>query len=324
MSLTSVLNRAIKDPRFLLERIAAHSVILPAEDFYISLFVPKSSKIINQKEIRVIGLRRSGNHAIINWITKQVSGSVVHLNNLRPEENPYQAYWKAFNGRINASERWRADELRQNSLYQGRHGYELLKQEVKGKFIPKDCLIMSYEDSSLSRVASKRSERTHDRHFGKSAERLDVLILRDPFNLIASRIRSDKFEVRGINRKGMIGLWIDYAKEYLNETNYLDQKKILVNYNAWFLDREYRQKLSKQLGLPFSDSGLDEVPGFGKGSSFDSVSLHGQAQKMGVLERWKGYANNELYRKLLRNEEVFYYSDKIFGRIPGIEILKQA
>lgn len=38
----------------------------------------------------------------------------------------------------------------------------------------------------------------------------------------------------------MIDLWIDYAKEYLGETNYLKHNKICINYNQWFADVEYQ------------------------------------------------------------------------------------
>ena len=36
----------------------------------------RNNEIVNHKEIRVVGLKRSGNHAIINWIRKAHYGEV--------------------------------------------------------------------------------------------------------------------------------------------------------------------------------------------------------------------------------------------------------
>ncbi len=40
------------------------------------------NQIVNQKEIRILGLRRTGNHAITNWMIKQLPGKNCYLNNL--------------------------------------------------------------------------------------------------------------------------------------------------------------------------------------------------------------------------------------------------
>ncbi|MGB7272584.1 MAG: hypothetical protein WBC69_04760, partial [Geitlerinemataceae cyanobacterium] len=48
------------------------------------------SSIINQKEIRVVGLKRTGNHAILKWVKSQETGVVEHLNNVKPNENPFR------------------------------------------------------------------------------------------------------------------------------------------------------------------------------------------------------------------------------------------
>ena len=45
------------------------------------------SEVVNQKEIRVIGMRRTGNHAIINWIKNQEIGNIEFLNDLKINRN---------------------------------------------------------------------------------------------------------------------------------------------------------------------------------------------------------------------------------------------
>ena len=68
--------------------------------------------------------------------------------------------------------------------------------------------------------------------------------------------------------------------------NYLKHNKICINYNQWFFDIEYRQKIAKKLQMEFSDAGIDIVLGLGGGSSFDGKQFDGQATSMNVLNRY--------------------------------------
>ena len=62
------------------------------QDLQRTLKENQNSEIINQQDIRIAGLRRTGNHAIISWIQEQqkLQGSVLHLNNLKVDCNPYR------------------------------------------------------------------------------------------------------------------------------------------------------------------------------------------------------------------------------------------
>ncbi len=252
------------------------------------------SKVVNKKEIRVVGLRRTGNHGIINWIKSQNSGEVWHLNNILVKQNPYRVNYHHF-----PEERWRREAL--------------------GNFSLKECLIYSYEDWSLEQIADPHFEKKHDLYFGKSETRYDILILRDPFNLLASRFKRNYMNVKE-NHQTVEQLWIAYAKEFLGQTQHLKYNKICINYNQWFLDVEYRKQISEKLGLQFSDEGFSKVKG-GGGSSFDSRNYDGQAYKMDVQNRWKVFADDENYLKLLKNEEILEYSKRIFDHISETEIL---
>ena len=100
-------------------------------------------------------MRRTGNHAIIDWIKGQQTGKIEFWNDLKVN--------------INA--------LRQK--------YENLRENYP--FVKKDCLIRSYEDYTLARYYKLEFESKYDLYFGKSGTRYEVLILRDTFNLFASR-----------------------------------------------------------------------------------------------------------------------------------------
>jgi len=303
-----ILVKALKSPTKAIkavQRKLKHSI----EDRVRLLSPPQSStELINQKEIRIVGLKRTGNHAIINWIAHQQTGEVWKINDVPPNENPHRHRYEylQYEHPFGSIPQWKLD---------------LCRREAKGEFTKKDCLIYSYEDHALNQIASVSFEKKHDIYLGKTLKRYDLIILRDPFNLLASRFKSGFMEVKV--HETVLELWISYAQEYLGETQYLKNKKICVNYNNWFTDINYRKQIASQLKLKFDDSGIDQVSGIGGGSSFDKLSLQEKASTMDVLNRWKYFSDNELYRKLLKNEEIFKYSELVFGHINGTEALLQ-
>ena len=263
-----------------------------------------SSGYINQKEIKVVGLRRSGNHGIIIWLRRHYQQKIWHLNNVSPFKNPYR------------------------QLYHHYSDKERLKQEALGNFSPKECLIYNYENYTLESIVNSKCEKNHDLYLGKSANRYDLLILRDPYNMFAS-LRKGQLQTNNKNycktypknRESITQLWLNYAKEFLEETNYLQQKRVMVNYNQWVSNLDYRKSISQELDLNFCDAGFNVVKNYGGGSSFDGTKFNAKADKMDVLNRWQEFVNDEEYRKMF-NKEIIEYSQKIFGYIEGTEALK--
>lgn len=280
----------------------------------------RSQPVVNKKEIRVLGLRRSGNHAVINWLSKQVEGNVVFINHVKPLENPYRNQYES-----------QLQDVRRHPQVGDLHYRDVhwWKNEKEGSFTYKDCLVYSYEDQELEKVAHASFERKHDLYLGKSEEKFDVIVMRDPFNLFASRLKTkpteggpnfDMLEVYS-RHYSLPKLWISYAKECLGETTHLKNKRVFINYNKWFSEIDYRQEISAQLGIRFSDEGLNDISPSGNGSSFDGAKYAGKAYKMDVLSRWQSFIDNPVYHELLNVENLIEYSNKLFGVIPGTEKL---
>jgi hypothetical protein len=242
----------------------------------------------------VIGMSRSGNHAIIGWIMAQAKGRVLFLNCVQGKYNPFLT----------------ARPLKDDDGAIATYPVDLEK-ERRRRFSRKDLLIYSHEDHFLGHACSDLFEYYHDGFVGKSKRRLDVLILRDPFNLFASRLRSGYGEVPHATA---LRMWKQHAREFLGLTRRLKHGPVLILYNRWVLDRAYRQELAEALGLRFSDAGVNRVAACAGGSSFDGLSQDGRAQKMKVFERWRHYAGERRYRELF-DAEVFSLSERIFGRI---------
>ncbi|AFZ34441.1 hypothetical protein Sta7437_0854 [Stanieria cyanosphaera PCC 7437] len=304
MNYINLISKVINQPGFAWHTFS-QKVNNEAEDLFRNIFKKDYwLKTVNQKEIRIAGMRRTGNHAILSWMQAQQEGSVWHLNNVKVNENPY---------------RYKYQNL---SYYFPQHQWSInnFKQQVKGELTPKDCLLYSYEDYELEKIFSQLFESKHDLYLGKTNKRYDVLIIRDPFNLFASRIKNNFLATKS-KTKTSIELWLDYAREFLNETNYLQHNKVCINYNLWVQNKDYRQEIAKQLDINFTDAGIDNVSGCGGGSSFDGRNLDGKANQMDVNNRWKQLLDHDQYRQLFNHEELIEYSLKIFGHIPGTEVL---
>jgi hypothetical protein len=305
MSTTSFLPTRLNHTHRIVRKLG-RTIAYRLEDAYrLASQSQKPAEIVNQTEIRIVGLRRTGNHAIIGWLKQQASGNIRLLNNVTPGENPYR--YKYHNLKD-----YHPEHPKMMAVY---------LNHARGNLTGYDYLLYSYEDWGLSDIGCQRFEKYHDLYLGRSRQRFDVLIMRDPFNLLASRLKNNYREVK---KRGcsVIDLWLESAREFLDETHYLPHNRLCINYPRWFQDKPYRQSIAQYLGLPFTDAGINSVTSFGGGSSFDGKEMDGQASRMDVNNRWRQFAENDEYRNLFQNQALWHYSGRIFGSIEGTEILR--
>jgi hypothetical protein len=213
------------------------------------------------------GMKRCGQHAVINWICKQHGGSILFKNNC-------------------------------NLLGHGRGELTIYKGgEEYGAW--------GFEDASVDLIRKAlRSNRF------KGAK--PVMIVRDPFNWVASSLHRTKLYKSPIERSVATYLpeRIQIYKEYFNNPI---EGMLVVNFNKWFIDRFYRENLCKQLNITFTDEGKNEVPKRGSGSSFDKRKFNGKAEQMKVLDRWKTYKNDPEYWKIFEDAELNEIGFRYFG-----------
>ncbi|NEQ76581.1 MAG: hypothetical protein F6K23_28230 [Okeania sp. SIO2C9] len=212
----------------------------------------------NATDISCFGLRRSGNHAIINWIIRQNNGNFVHLNDVKvyKDKDPYKSFSQANIGGINPliyhQDNWkwqRYFKYLMNSkteyLY-GRNSVTLDREKLR-KYALKKLLIHSYEHYDLSDAMMPWFEERREEFLGKSQRRFDLLIIRDPYNNFASLIKKEEGRNLSKNPEAIIKKWIEHAKEYLGLSNYF-KNRISISYNEWFVNKAYRQKITEALG----------------------------------------------------------------------------
>jgi hypothetical protein len=268
----------------------------------------------NELCLRVFALRRSGHHAILNWIRHQLPFRHWLLNDCRLGENPFE-------GAVLSS-----------SVIRGRwheHRVFHLGRETRGRHASKGALIYNFEESDLRDVPRLMPIEREGQWLGPSRQRQDILMLRDPFNLLASKLKWAYGDVDRPSKPSFTEveaareLWKVHAREFLGETSFLSDL-VPISYNAWFLDRDYRDAKAAELGFENRDVGLATVARWGptmSEDSFDGLRYDGRAQEMKVLERWKRFENDAFYRDLLSDPEIHELSERIFGPLPGTDAL---
>lgn len=255
----------------------------------------------NQYQITLYGLKRAGNHGIMTWMASLYEDPVWLLNNSLPFTDPFETF--------NHDGVWDP-------------GVPCFivpeKGDSQAKLTNKSCLFISYEDIGLERITGREIIPNRIETIGDSHETFSVLILRDPFNLMASRIRKKTPTVSEFKLySDALNGWKDYALEFVGKGSFLSDC-IKISYNDWFIDMDYRKEIALQLGRPFSDKGLNVVTTAGRGSSFDDLAYNGKAQEMDVLQRWSSLKDDGEFCDLFRGRnDILQLSEQIFGEMAG-------
>ena len=258
----------------------------------------KTSLLDCENKHMFVHMKRSGGHAIINWLIQQTRRHSLFVNNVNPVPLPkldkksllwslrrgsyFYLYKKSKHEKTETTLRWR------ENLAERTHSF--------------NCdLVFNYEHIPLEKL----------KNFDKinNIKTYKYLILRDPFNWMSSLFSRDKkfsySESEGGHRtfaEDSIKNWKMYAREYLKDSEFIN-----INYNEWFTSQEYRKNLCEKLNLEFTDRGFLEVPSAGAGSSFDGIKYDKKSSSMKVLERYKQFDISEYV-----DEELIYYGKRIF------------
>lgn len=252
----------------------------------------------NGTVIRIVGMARSGNHAIINWILEQLAGCWCFLNCVEPSTNPFHTA---------------------RPIAEGEPGFRTtipgfdLAAERAGRLSSKDAIVFSQEDTFLKIALGPAAAAVQEAAVGSGRRRIDVLILRDPYNLFASRRR---LSYQFVTDRTAVRIWKQHARAFLGESPFLVPDAVRIRYNDWVHDRGYRRHVADRLGLSFTDAGIDRVARSAGGSSFDGTRYEGRATEMAVFDRWRLYAGDPVFRALF-DLQLAELAERIFGSLPG-------
>lgn len=242
----------------------------------------------NGIDYKVFGMRRSGNHPILHWMAEHFDKPCWFLNDVECFDCP---------------EPRGKDYIKAGEL--GCFRVPLVGDNFWEEH--KDVLIQTYEDYDLSDL----DWRGNLHRVGDSETERSVLIIRSPYNLMASRGQKllgsnpEHHYILPVSRMS-IERWKQHAKEAIGETDYL-HNKVVVIYDRWVTDESYRRDIEKQMMLPninpeIADSTLDRV--VMAGSSFSKMDKDGSAKSMSVGKRWQVFRNAPWFAMLFDKRTV--------------------
>jgi hypothetical protein len=183
------------------------------------------------------------------------------------------------------------------------------------EYHPKNCLILSFEDYKLNDHNHLNIfDKYQSTYVGASDRRLNIVILRDAYNLFASLMNSEFMDSK--NHSKYVNLFKEYARIHLGIFPKFSDPIICINYNKWSTDNNYRIETAHKIGFYTSGDPCLDVSSMGGGSSFDKLTARTDPKKLlNTLNRWQTYIHNPLYFSLFEDEELKTLSNKIFGNI---------
>jgi len=218
----------------------------------------------------IAGMRRSGIHAVVDWLLSGLDGPYILLNNVRLD-------------RINPKEN--------NTTFSD--GYETSRNE-------NEHAVVVFEDKSLPKCLQSPLLRAIEPW---ADQRRQLVIIRDPYNLTASRLQRTRRGARDTRPVRVVSLWPTHAQAGNEWTRCV--------YNRWFADEQYRRELANKLELPLCPPYPEQVAKAGRGSSFDGLKFDGNAASMAVLDRWQAFAEDSTYRRIVDRPELAELSETV-------------
>ncbi len=250
------------------------------------------SKQMGINTILLAGVRRSGNHGLLNWIIGNLSGKVIHINALPHSDLTPEMYEK--NSRKPDDEKSGETSPR----YPVPDSIELEYSEGEWvNFHHADWLILSLESVKIRQLKGRIAD------FSERTKCKSVLLLRDPLNNAASMYKNRRS--RGSsdeNSQSSVGhvlvCWEQHAEEMVEADSFWTTR---VLFNRWIIDRGFRDQIMADLGLTNSDSGFGKISGHGR-SSFDQNQ--DDAGKLDLEGRYRSMISDQTFFNSVANKGI--------------------
>jgi len=212
--------------------------------------------------LQVFGMRRSGNHAVINWLLRNPakgSTGTIFLNNCTAWRDPIDS----------------RKSLEVNGKRRGE------KTETIRKAGTSPMVIVSYEDCAPPDPGAGKPIM---RGFSAGDVSHTIIVFRSFLNWSASLLKKlrGNADYHSVTRGRIM---LRSIEQYGRILARLQQPGVVgICYDAWVNSPSYRSDLLEQLGLPVVDNALGNIQRYGGGSSFQQEALSGQ--DLGAHQRW--------------------------------------
>lgn len=214
------------------------------------------------------GVRRSGNHAIMNWLSGMLGGTVICNNgSTRPTHYGEDGNLWRFNRRLR------------------------LIGPQEEKVLSPEAVLYSVEDTPTRQIWHKQA--TLDKIKDRKLDVRRFIVIRDPFNTLASIVSHFHLGTTDYCQydNGRFGvLWSELARETIE----LSQgPATIIDYNRWLVSEDYRKIIAKELGLKFSDKGFGVIPNVARGSSFTESKQADDEFRRRALRRFESVLHGD-------------------------------
>ena len=199
-------------------------------------------KLPSNQHVFFYGMRRSGNHAVLDWLLHNFSGDNTRFKiKHRLMASGNSCYLNAVNEYIQRRDSW--------------IDYSFAKFTYKN-------IIVTFEDTFL------------DYNYDYAASDKKIVIVRDIKNIVASRLQ----KLRSLNtpwensEKSLFNLTEKgFWQKWLSHANVKPDEAILIVFDKWVKSIEYRDSICNSLGIKNADI-IDRSSTYGGGSSFKNSS----------------------------------------------------
>ena len=219
--------------------------------------------------IRVFGMRRSGNHAVIGWLRRNIPGETVFLNDCGPGD-PFRSYAMM--------ETPRGD--RHGPGFRDTRWFAQFDEGREGR-----SHVVSYEDTVPDEVGAPE---------GWHAPFRTVVLRRSFLNWLAS------FYELVTRREGGTVWGVDDPREIrpyfaVYAALLAAPREAGIEFDRWLEDEAYRAEILRRLGLPLLDLGTGPPAAYGGGSSFPGAG----ADAHDLTARWRRLSGEPAFEALL-------------------------
>lgn len=296
-----------------IDKITSHVSNLLENGFQPSWRLRKDTKIDRETAVtdisaregrryRFFGMQRSGNHAVINWVIRNLQEDNLFLNCCSARKSPYETFTQVeVNGQDIAKPK------------QAAQGIDGVASELKSPF----SLLVSYENHAPT---VKNLEEISQPNYKATDFDVNVLIYRSYANWLASYVKLVQSRLNKKNRSSLVeeialvGRAVSQYTEMLAPLvdGSLPDGIVAINYDKWCLDADYRAGILERMDLPVQDNSLGHVQGYGGGSSFDD-----KAQAEADPKRFA------LRSELMQGDFTFDMFAKVVDHDPGLIALQE-
>lgn len=233
------------------------------------------------KLLRLFGMRRSGNHAIANWLQRNApEEGALFLNNCRRGQHPLFHFASAEVNGVKVSTKKALRNL-----------HKVTQNLRDGALV-----MISYESLSPKQ---NPAEKPLGGNFAQNEITQDVVIYRGFLNWIASLTKKleNNVDYSVVRRFAVLMRSVDLYSDMIDCV--ASKKEVFpLSYDAWSQNEDYRSETLGKLALPVTDNDLGEVSIYGGGSSFQKGAAG--VSELRTQQRWQQMLSDKLYQNVLQ------------------------